>query len=52
MRVTFNTFPNGLIDQLTQLTTRQSSYQLQAATGQRIVNAEDDPAAVRRVLDM
>jgi len=52
MRVTSNTFPNGLIDQLTRLNTRQNTYQLQAATGQRITNAEDDPAAVRRVLDM
>jgi hypothetical protein len=52
MRVTFNTFPNGLIDQLSRLNTQQNGFQAETATGQRITNAEDDPASVRRVLDM
>src|SRR5262245_16681245 len=52
MRVTSNTFPNTLVDQLGTLTARQSRLQAQAATGQRIQAPEDDPVALRRVLDM
>src|SRR5687767_11899369 len=52
MRVTANTFPNTLVDQLGQLTVRQNRLQAQAATGQRIRLPEDDPTAMRRVLDL
>lgn len=52
MRVTSNTFPNRLLEQITRLTNRTNQYQTQAATGQRIALPEDDPAAMRRVLDM
>lgn len=52
MRVTANTFPHALLNQLTQLTTRQNRLQTQAATGQKIQYPEDDPVAIRRVLDM
>ena len=52
MRVTFNTFPNSLVTQLGDLASRQNRLQNQAATGQRIQLPEDDPAAVRRVLDL
>lgn len=52
MRVTANTFPNRLLEQITRLTTRTNQYQTQAATGQRIALPEDDPAAMRRILDM
>src|SRR5262245_61223192 len=52
MRVTSNSFPNALIDQLNSLTVRQSRLQTQAATGQRIQSPEDDPVALRRVLDL
>jgi flagellar hook-associated protein 3 FlgL len=52
MRVTANTFPNSLIDQLGILATRQNRLQSQAATGQRIQLPEDDPTAMRRVLDL
>lgn len=52
MRVTSNTFPNGLITQLNSLTARQNTLQNQAATGQRVKLPEDDPVAMRRVLDM
>ncbi|MBX3747506.1 MAG: flagellin [Verrucomicrobiae bacterium] len=52
MRVTANTFPNSLIDQLNRLATRQYRLQNQAATGQRITTPDDDPVAMRRVLDM
>lgn len=52
MRVTANTFPNSLINQLNSLAVRQNRYQTQAATGQRVRLPEDDPVAIRRVLDM
>jgi flagellar hook-associated protein 3 FlgL len=52
MRVTSNTFPNLLAGQLEQLSQRQNRLQNQAATGQRIQLPEDDPTAMRRVLDL
>lgn len=52
MRVTANTFTDGLISQLNQLSVRQNRYQLQAATGQRVKLPEDDPVAMRRVLSL
>src|SRR5438132_9730203 len=52
MRVTANTFPNSLVDQLNQLALRQNRLQNQAATGQRVQLPEDDPAAMRRVLSL
>ncbi len=52
MRVTANTFPDSLITQLSQLAIRQNTLQNQAATGQRVQLPEDDPTAMRRVLDL
>ncbi len=52
MRVSFNAFSNRLVDTLGGLSARQMRYQVQASTGQRIVSPEDDPAAMRRVLDL
>jgi flagellar hook-associated protein 3 FlgL len=52
MRVTSNSFPNRLISQLGDLASRQAKFQGQAATGQRVTVPEDDPRAMRRVLDM
>ena len=52
MRVTSNTFPNTLVNQLGGLATRQAKLQTQAATGQRVQTASDDPIAMRRVLDL
>ncbi len=52
MRVTANTFSNSLIDQLNTLTSRQTRLQTQASTGQRVTAADDDPAAMQRVLDL
>jgi flagellar hook-associated protein 3 FlgL len=52
MRVTSSTFPNTLLDQLGRLSTRQNRLQQQASTGQRLTLPEDDPTAMRRVLDM
>lgn len=52
MRVTANTLPNSLVDQLALLTRRQAHYQNQAATGQKFQFPEDNPAAMQRVLDL
>lgn len=52
MRVTSNSFPNSLLNQLGTLASRQARLQNQAATGQRIQNPEDDPRAMRHVLEM
>lgn len=52
MRVTHNTYANNLLQQLGQLGVRQSRLQQQAATGQRVQQASDDPVAMRRVMDL
>jgi flagellar hook-associated protein 3 FlgL len=52
MRVTANTFPNSLLNQLTSLSQRQNKLQNQAATGQLVQLPEDDPVTMRRVLDL
>lgn len=52
MRITFNTFPNALVPQLGTLASRQTKLQTEAATGQRVQSASDDPVAMRRVLDL
>lgn len=52
MRVTTNSFPNTLVSQLGSLASRQARLQSQAATGQRVQLPEDDPGAMRRVLDL
>jgi flagellar hook-associated protein 3 FlgL len=52
MRVTANTFPDSLLNHLNSLNTRLARLQTQAATGQTVRLPEDDPVAMRRVLDM
>ena len=52
MRVTFNSFPTSLTSQLATLTAQTNRLQNQAATGKRISQLEDDPAAMRQVLDL
>ncbi len=52
MRVTANTFPNSLVDQINRLSIRQNRLQQQAATGQRITQPDDDPVSMRRVMDL
>ena len=52
MRIPTNAFPNTLVTQLNQLNTRQNRLQNQAATGQRVQWAEDDPAAMQRALEL
>jgi flagellar hook-associated protein 3 FlgL len=41
-----------LISNLGSITSRQARYQAQISTGQRVALPEDDPAAVRRTLDL
>lgn len=52
MRVATNSFSNSLVDQLNLLSSRQNRLQTEAATGQRLISPEDDPAAMQRVLDL
>ena len=52
MRVSANTFSDTLITQLGSLAVKQARLQSQAATGQRVRLPEDDPVALRRVLDL
>lgn len=52
MRVSANTFSDTLITQLNSLAVKQQKLQSQAATGQRVRLPEDDPVALRRVLDL
>ena len=52
MRVTANSFPIDLQNQMQDLMTKQAALQKQAATGQRISKPSDDPRAMRRVLDL
>ena len=52
MRVTANMFPDRLSGQLATISARQNRLQEQAATGQRITRPDDDPGAMRRVLDL
>ncbi len=52
MRVPSNAFSGSLIGQLHQLNQRQNRLQTQAATGQRLQWAEDDPVAMQRALDL
>ena len=52
MRVPTNSFSGTLVSQLQKLTSRQAGLQNQVATGQRITNPSDDPAAIARVLKL
>jgi flagellar hook-associated protein 3 FlgL len=52
MRVAYNTFPSTLTSQLAGLSAQQLRLQNQAATGKRVSQLEDDPGAMRRVLDL
>jgi flagellar hook-associated protein 3 FlgL len=52
MRIAFNSLPESLVGQLNSLSAQQYRLQNQAATGQRISQLEDDPAAMRRVLNL
>ncbi|TVR53938.1 MAG: flagellin [Puniceicoccaceae bacterium] len=52
MRITQNTFPDSLLNQLQRVTTKMNRLHEQTATGQRIKDLADDPTSVSRVLDM
>ncbi len=52
MRVTSGSYADRLISNLGSITSRQAWYQAQISTGQRVELPEDDPAAVRRTLDL
>lgn len=52
MRVSSNTFPTSLIEQLKTLNNRQVELQKQVATGQRLDQPSDDPAAMARLRQM
>jgi flagellar hook-associated protein 3 FlgL len=52
MRIAFNTIPASLTQQLSSLSARQNRLQTQAATGKRVSQLDDEPATMRRVLDL
>jgi flagellar hook-associated protein 3 FlgL len=52
MRVASNSLTNSLASELAALSARQNRLQYQAATGKRISQLQDDPAAMRQVLDL
>jgi len=52
MRIPTDSFSNSLIQQIQQLSTQQTQYQQELATGDRITNPSDDPAAMGQVLNM
>lgn len=52
MRIASTTVSDSLVRQIQQLGTQQAKYQNQVATGLRISQPEDDPAAVGRVLNL
>ncbi|HVS53675.1 MAG TPA: flagellar hook-associated protein FlgL [Opitutaceae bacterium] len=52
MRISSNTVSDGIVRQIQQLSSQQARLQNQVATGLRISQPEDDPAAVGRVLNL
>ena len=52
MRITANSFPIDLRQQLAKLMDKQSTLQSRATTGQRIENVSDDPRAMHKVLGL
>ena len=52
MRVTANSFPIDLRQQLASLMEKQSTLQMRATTGQRIENTSDDPRAMHKVMGL
>ena len=52
MRISTHTVSDNIVRQIQQLSSQQAKLQQQVATGQRIAEPEDDPAAVGRVLNL
>lgn len=51
MRIASNTIQDNIVRQIQQLGVRSARLQTQVATGQRIAQADEDPAAAGRVLN-
>jgi len=52
MRIATTTLSNTALQQIQNLTGRLAKFQTQVSTGQRVSQAEDDPAAVGRIVDL
>jgi len=52
MRIASSTVSDNIVRQIQNLGTQQSRLQAEVASGQRITNPEDDPAAVSRVINL
>lgn len=52
MRIASNTVSDNIVRQIQNLGAQSARLQSLVATGQRITNAEDDPAAVSRVINL
>ncbi len=52
MRVTSNSFPIDLRQQLSELMEKQSTLQMRATTGQRVENASDDPRSMHKIMGL
>jgi flagellar hook-associated protein 3 FlgL len=52
MRITYNSFYNGLTDRLGSLNSMQQKALQELSTGQKLTLASDDPTAMQRVLEL
>ena len=52
MRITYNSFYNGLTDRLGSLNSLQQKALQELSTGQKLTLASDDPTAMQRVLEL
>ena len=52
MRVTFDNYTRQLLPRLEQLNGQQNAARTQLTSGQRVTKPSDDPAAIRRVLNL
>lgn len=52
MRIASSTVSDNIVRQIQGLGTKQAQLQAQVASGQRITNPEDDPAAVSRIINL
>ncbi|MBX3738107.1 MAG: flagellar hook-associated protein FlgL [Candidatus Didemnitutus sp.] len=52
MRIASNTISDNIVRQIQNLGSQSARLQSQVASGQRITNPEDDPAAVSRVINL
>ncbi len=52
MRIASNTLADGLIGQIQNLSSQQANLQAQVASGRKLTNPADDPAAMGRVLNL